>query len=88
VVSTPPESESARAISGSIARVTNQVEAVYEVVLLDAEEDATVFQFGAFTDMAEAQKVLDLLEAEGRHGPLSLNAVPVYASAADWQRDR
>lgn len=64
------------------------IEVVYEVVLLDADEDSTVFQFGAFTEQAEAQKVLDLVEAEGRHGPLALNGVAVYKSAAEWMRNR
>ena len=64
------------------------IEVVYEVVLLDGKQDTMVFQFGAFTNQVEAQKVLDLLEAEGRHGPLALNGVAVYQSAADWERRR
>jgi len=74
-------------ISGSITRVPD-IEVVYEVVGLDADEDAVVVQFGAFTDQVEAQKVLDMLEAEGRHGPLALNGVALYTSAAEWERNR
>jgi len=66
----------------------SDIEVIYEVVQLDADGDAMVHQFGAFTDEAEARKVLDLLEAEGRHGPLALNGVAVYRSATEWERRR
>jgi hypothetical protein len=68
--------------------MTTPVSVVHEVVLLDEATDTMVFQFGAFTDQAEAEKVLAQLESEGRHAPLGLNSVRVYATAADWESDR
>jgi hypothetical protein len=61
---------------------------VYEVVAADRTDGHMVAQFGAFIDRAEAEKVLAQLDSEGRHGALALNAVPVYATANDWENDR
>jgi hypothetical protein len=68
--------------------MTTPVFVVHEVVLLDEATDHMVFQFGAFTDQAEAENVLAQLESEGRHAPLGLNSVRVYDTAADWESDR
>ncbi|MFF4122898.1 hypothetical protein ACIBI0_02365 [Microbispora rosea] len=63
-------------------------EILYEAVLLRDDEDGIVYQAGAFTTEAEAQKVLDVWRAEGRTEPMVINLVPVYQSAEDWQANR
>jgi hypothetical protein len=69
-------------------RMGDAWDAVYVVELLRADGDGSVYQFGAFTSREEAERVLALLEREGRHSPLSLNAVPVYSTAEEWEADR
>lgn len=61
---------------------------LYEAVLLRDDEDGIVYQAGAFTTEAEAQKVLDVWRAEGRQEPMAINLVAVYDSAQEWQADR
>ena len=61
---------------------------LYEPVLLSGDEDGIVHQAGAFTSEDEAQKVLDVWQAEGRREPMAINLVPVYQSAEDWQANR
>ncbi|MET8835996.1 hypothetical protein ABZV78_19035 [Micromonospora sp. NPDC004540] len=63
-------------------------EILYEAVLMRDDEDGIVYQAGAFTTEAEAQKVLDIWQAEGRTEPMAINLVPVYRSAEDWDADR
>lgn len=54
------------------------------------DEDGIVYQAGAFTTEVEAQKVLDIWQAERRRGtePMAINVVPVYRSAEHWDADR
>lgn len=61
---------------------------LYEAVLLCGDEDGIVYQAGAFPSEAEAQKVLDILKAEGHRQPMAINLVTVYQSAEDWQANR
>jgi hypothetical protein len=42
---------------------------------------------GAFTTEAEALVISDRLMAEGHHGSIRINMVPVQARAADWEFD-
>jgi hypothetical protein len=62
-------------------------ELIYEVVRV-ADDDHLEVQLGAFDSESEAQKCLALLEAEGRHGDLSLNYVAVHGRLEDWSWDR
>jgi hypothetical protein len=61
---------------------------LFEPVLMRADDDGIVYQAGAFSSEAEAQKVLDIWRAEGRQEPMAINLVPVYESAEAWQADR
>jgi hypothetical protein len=61
---------------------------LYEPVLLRDDDDGIIYQAGAFTSEAEAQRVLDIWRAEGQPQPMAINIVPVYQSAEDWQADR
>jgi hypothetical protein len=66
----------------------SEPEVLYEAVLLRDDGDGIVYQAGAFQTEDEAQKVLDILRVEGQPEPMTINLVPVYQSAEDWQADR
>ncbi|NJC69867.1 hypothetical protein HC031_09065 [Planosporangium thailandense] len=61
---------------------------LYEPVLLRDDEEGIVYQAGAFSTEAEAQKVIDIWRAEGRREPTAINLVTVYESAEQWEADR
>uniref|UniRef100_UPI00331C8F45 hypothetical protein n=1 Tax=Micromonospora sp. NPDC126480 TaxID=3155312 RepID=UPI00331C8F45 len=63
-------------------------ELLYEAVLMRDDEEGIVYQAGAFTTEAEAQKVLDTWRVEGRTEPMSINLVPLYRVVEEWQADR
>jgi hypothetical protein len=46
---------------------------LYEAVLLRSDEDGIVYQAGAFSTEAEAQKVLDVWRAEDRQEPMAVH---------------
>lgn len=45
-------------------------------------------QLGGFTTLAEAERLVALADAEGRHGPLHINAVPIHDRLEHWEWDR
>lgn len=61
---------------------------LYEAVRLTDDGDAVVYQAGAFTTEAEAQKVLDIWRAEGRTEPMAINLVTLYRNVEEWQANR
>ena len=55
------------------------------VYLVEFEEGG---QLGGFTTLAEAERLVALAASEGRHGPLTINGVPLHDRLEDWERDR
>ena len=47
-----------------------------------------MYQAGAFSTEAEAEKVLDIWRAEGRMERMTINLVTFYVSVEDWQANR
>ena len=60
---------------------------VYLVEYTDETGDICDGQAGGFTTQAEAEKLKELLEAEGR-GPFRINMVAIHARTTDWEYDR
>ena len=63
-------------------------ETIYQVGKWDEDTDFMLYALGAFDSKAEAQRLIEMLEAEGVHGELALNYIPVHARLADWEFDR
>ena len=63
-------------------------EIVYLVEFTDESQDTCLGQAGGFKSEAEAEVVRARLDAEGRHGPMRINMVPIHVRAEDWEYDR
>ena len=63
-------------------------EMIYQVVRWSDETDSIELALGAFDSASEARRLIEALEAEGRHGNLSMNYIPVHARVTDWEFDR
>ena len=61
---------------------------VYEVVRWNEDTEAVEALLGAFDSEAEAHKLIELLDGEGRHGMLRVNLVTFHARLEDWRFDR
>ena len=68
--------------------VNDDLEVLYEPVLMTPDDEGIRYQAGAFRREEDAQAVLDLWRAERRSEEMAINAVPVFESFAQWRSER
>lgn len=61
---------------------------IFVVSELDESGNFPVYDFAAFTTIDQAEATSTLLDAEGRWGELTINAIPLYEKSEDWLNDR
>jgi hypothetical protein len=64
------------------------MQTMYEPVLISDGGGNIFYQAGLFPNEAEAQKVLETWQAEGRTEEMAINLVAVYEMAEEWAADR
>lgn len=63
-------------------------EIIYQVVSVSDKTDSIDHELAAFDSESDAKKLIEELKAEGGHGNLGINLIPVHARVEDWEFDR